>query len=168
MTHHQTREENEKELAERKHEQTLEKNENYTDPQNDPAQANIHDAKRYGEVDHMDTDEENSDLDHGRLTGNEDAPESTSGNPHGDEGIHDSQRYGEADHMNTDEETSGLDAGHLTENDHSESGFEDDGHHGQQEKHDSEQERYMGGNSADEDDELAKKLGDRRGMPQDS
>lgn len=122
MTHHQTREENEKELAERKHEQTLEKNENYTDPQNDPAQANIHDAKRYGEADHMDTDEE----------------------------------------------TSGLDAGHLTENDHSESGFEDDEHHGQQEKHDSEQELYMGGNSADEDDELAKKLGDRRGMPQDS
>lgn len=88
------------------HRQSHEENEN---------QNNIHDSKRYGETDHVDTNKETSDLDHGHLTENEESPESAS-KPHGDEGIHDDKRYGETDHVDTDEETSNLDPGHLTEN----------------------------------------------------
>ena len=114
----------------------------------------------------MNTDEENAELDHGRLTEDEEAPESAS-KPHGDEGIHDDKRYGETNHVDTDEETSNLDTGRLTESESSDSNHESE-EKSRQEEHDDEQKRYMGGNPTDENDKLAKKLGDRRGMPQDS
>ncbi|KRM79155.1 hypothetical protein FC84_GL001321 [Lapidilactobacillus dextrinicus DSM 20335] len=113
MTHEQHHDENDKTLAERKHEQTLEKNENYTgDYQSESHQEakGIHDAKRYGDDEQVNTDEETSELDTARLTENEDSTVA-----HGDQGIHDAQRYGETDQVDTDEETSELDAGHLTE-----------------------------------------------------